>query len=788
MTDAAQPAPRRQRTADRVDLLCDEFERRFRAGDMPRIEEYVAAAGEHDGTPLLRELIVVECALRIERGERPLRDEYRSRFSGQTTVVDAAFVETEKTLTAVQAQSGAGGGSEQDAWVARGLPCEVGDFELLGVLGTGGMGVVYKARQKSLQRVVALKTTLPTMMTSTVTQRFQREAELAARMAHPHIVPVFGVGTIEGRHYLAMEWIDGCSLADRIRSGPMDPDDAARLLIIICDAVAFAHERMVIHRDLKPENVLLDCDGIPHVADFGLATPLEVESALTNPGQALGTPAYMPPEQVRNDRTAITVRIDIYALGGILYGMLTGHPPFVGTNPFDVMNLSVHAEPDPPRKHRRGVPLNLEAICLKCLQKKPEHRYESVRSLAADLQRFLDRRPTEARPVGIGERALLWCIRNRGTAILLTTASLLATSLLVYFQTRPAYLDVTITPRDARVLVGEQAVPIQQGVVLAPVPPGRSVIRIEADGFEPQEFQVDMNRGRDNAFRGAFELTPTFGFLHLDSVPSAAAIELLDPDGAVIAHGTTPFYSARLPQGEYLVRLRKDLYRPAAQTVSIPKGERTEKPKPVRLEPAVEGTGTYARLVKLRAALQRPISKPWGFRDTPLRSVFAEISKTEGIAVHIDAVSLKEEGIATESPLTLSVQSVSLQQGLNELCRNLMFGYVPDLEPDGKLLLKVTSFDRMESTFKDVTFPIGDLLGSGGPDGQPSDIGTLAREIASNTSCRWSTGKRIGGTMRFQEDAGALIVKQTVFGQLDVLRYLTDRREARVTKSLLDAK
>jgi WD40 repeat protein len=279
------------------------------------------------------------------------------------------------------------------------------------------MGVVYKARQINLNRVVALKLILSGQMASTEdVQRFHAEAEAAASLDHPGIVPIFEIGQQDDQHYFSMGYIDGSSLADRIKEGPLPPREAAALTKKIADAIAYAHDKGIIHRDLKPANVLLDKDGEPRVTDFGLARKLEQDSGLTKTGVVMGTPSYMPPEQAAGKTNKVGTLSDVYSIGAILYCLLTGRPPFQAASPVDTILQVLESEPVSVRSLNSGVPHDLETICQKCLQKEPSKRYTSATELAMDLNRWLRGEPIRARAVSTTERAWRWVLRHPAPA------------------------------------------------------------------------------------------------------------------------------------------------------------------------------------------------------------------------------------------------------------------------------------------------------------------------------------------------------------------------------------
>ncbi len=332
-----------------------------------------------------------------------------------------------------------------------------GDYELLEEIARGGMGVVYKARQVTLNRIVALKMILAGQLASEEdVQRFHAEAEAAANLDHPGIVPIHEVGEHEGQHYFSMGFVEGSSLSAKVADGPLPPREAAELVRAVAEAVQYAHDKGVIHRDLKPANVLLKqssdskgqspeqedtrrasssgsrhstLDSQPMVTDFGLAKKVEGDSGLTATGQILGTPGYMPPEQASGKIDEVTETADVYSLGAILYCLLTARPPFQADNPLDTLMQVLEQEPISPRTLNPKVPLDLETICLKCLEKDRRRRYDSARTLTEELQRFLDGKAILARPISRPARLWRWCKRKPVAAGLLVTAAALLLTL-----------------------------------------------------------------------------------------------------------------------------------------------------------------------------------------------------------------------------------------------------------------------------------------------------------------------------------------------------------------------
>ncbi len=347
-------------------------------------------------------------------------------------------------------------------------PCgRIGDYELIEEVARGGMGVVFKARQVSLNRIVAVKMVLAGQFASgSDVIRFRAEAEAAARLQHPNIVAIHEVGEHDGQHFFSMDFVDGPSLTEIIREQPLPPRDAAALLKTLAEAVQYAHEKGVVHRDLKPSNVLMErressdegrepecprretsssgsgpstLDPRPRITDFGLAKRIEGGSDLTGTGQILGTPSYMPPEQAAGRNDEIGPASDVYSLGAILYESVSGRPPFRAQSPLDTLVQVLETEPVPLRLLNPAVPRDLETIAMKCLQKDSRRRYATAGELADDLRRFLAGEPIRARAVSRVERAWRWCRRRPGWAAMIgvsVAALLLITAGSVWFSGR----------------------------------------------------------------------------------------------------------------------------------------------------------------------------------------------------------------------------------------------------------------------------------------------------------------------------------------------------------------
>ena len=307
------------------------------------------------------------------------------------------------------------------------FPRRFGDYELLERIASGGMGVVYKARQLGVNRVVALKMIIGGQLaTEAEVLRFHAEAEAAANLDHPNIVPIYEVGEHEGRHYFTMKFIDGGNLAAQVARLREDPVAAAKLLAVCAEAVHYGHRRGILHRDLKPANILLDRNGTPHVSDFGVAKRMDAGTGLTMSGTVIGTPAYMAPEQAAGKVKEITTASDVYSLGAILYELLTGQPPFKCDSTHETLRQVLEKQPARPRSLNPKVDRDLETVCLKCLDKDRRLRYRAAEELADELNRYVAGEPIRARRVGRPARVVRWAKRNPMAAgLLLTSAALL---------------------------------------------------------------------------------------------------------------------------------------------------------------------------------------------------------------------------------------------------------------------------------------------------------------------------------------------------------------------------
>lgn len=401
---------------ERMFELLDRYVAALHAGDAARCARWL------DEYPQWREMAkCLEALDKFSEGKpnQPVGGENVRPF-------EAALAATVVIAGAAAGETAAGNGAS--------LPGgDFGKYELLEEIGRGGMGVVFRARQRDLNRVVALKMILSNHLAAgDDVKRFYREARAAGSLRHPQIVGIHEVGQINGQHYFAMDFIDGTSLAGSMRAGPLEPERAARCLVGVARAVQFLHDHGIVHRDLKPSNILLDMAGTAYVTDFGLAKVFADQDERTQTGVILGTPGYMSPEQAAGRISDVSPRSDVYSLGAILYEMLTGRPPFREDNQLNTILQVLEGEPTLPRQLNAGIPPELERICLKCLEKAPDRRYVSATALADDLDRYLRREPIEARPAGLANRLRRWIRRESGLAARL--ASMAAATTIVEGQ------------------------------------------------------------------------------------------------------------------------------------------------------------------------------------------------------------------------------------------------------------------------------------------------------------------------------------------------------------------
>lgn len=428
-----------------------------------------------------------------------------------------------------------------------------GDYEVIEEIAHGGMGIVYKARQKSLNRPVALKVIRAGEMASSAdVRRFRREAETVALLDHPHIVPIYEVGEADGQVYFSMKLIEGGRLADQGSKrqpavSETDQRTVAKRIMVVAKAIHHAHQRGVLHRDLKPSNILLDCAGEPHVTDFGLAKRVETDNSLTLPGVVLGTPTYMAPEQAAGELDKLAPSADVYALGAVFYELLTGRPPFQGRTPLEILEQVRSREPLPPRRACHQIPQDLETICLKCLEKKPAQRYASAQLLADDLERWLRDEPIVARPHSWAERTRRFARRHR--------SKLFAAGMVVFAVAAAIVMPILLRGPSADVLEQrrlQQALESQQASLAA----GKAVELIGHTGapayfrWETSGDQQAVHARPDSPFAvsakesGLLELVPDPGrdsYRFRVDVRQDATQGIVGKVGVYFAHTPVPF-------------------------------------------------------------------------------------------------------------------------------------------------------------------------------------------------------------------------------------------------------
>ncbi len=488
-----------------VELLQLDQVRRWRQGQRVPAEAYLQLYPPLSAnSDVAFDLVYGEYLLRKELGETPAAEEYRWRFPqyaeqlDRQVALDASLDEDADDATTEEfvARSRSGAPEENQFGAVFDLQRpKVPGYEILEELGRGGMGVVYKARQAALGRLVALKIIRAgSGADPSDLGRFLNEARAAARLQHPHVVQVHEIGTHAGQPYIALEFVDGGSLADLLSSRPLPPRESAHLVAVLADTMHAAHQQGIVHRDLKPANILLrkvdalrTKDGsdsvvilhassfMPKVADFGLAKQLPGHAeagsgaaTLTQTGMVLGTPQFMAPEQAAGRTREVGPLSDVYALGAIMYASLTGRAPFVGAQ-LDVMLQVLEEDPVPLRRLNASVPRELETVCLKCLSKDPRKRYASARDLADDLRRYLQGKPVLARPTGIAERAWKWAKRRPAVASVFGVTALALVVLLIgalYYNAQLRRLLSTAQGAEQRADANAQVANVQRGLAL----------------------------------------------------------------------------------------------------------------------------------------------------------------------------------------------------------------------------------------------------------------------------------------------------------------------------------
>lgn len=471
----------REGRSRQIDLLLAAQQQRWRSGQRMTLEEITRQAPWLiDHPDELLDLIYSEVLLREDAGEHPLETDYLERFPQMSEKIRRQF-QLHRSLQNLPNEGDTGSSAEESAGPAadvltadHGITIqdkpspstagpfpEIPGFQILSIFGQGGNGTVFRAYDRQLKRIVAIKLFHQSWASDeSRSKQFWREAEAAAALIHPNIVPIFQVGAASGVPFLVMEFISGGSLADRLQSGPLPVTEAVDLTMSVAQGVHFAHQQNIIHRDLKPGNILLDSAGQPRVCDFGLARKLDAHKSLHITGDVVGTPAYMPPEQARGER--VDIRADVYAIGAVLYEMLCGKPPFQAATPWEILHQVLTSDILPLRQLNSGIPFDLETICDRCLDRNPSRRYSSAQEVFDELRRFRNGEPIHARPLGRTARLFKWVRRNPlATAVVSVIAVSLVTvaAVAVYSEQRvskaledtQSSLEVAETQRDLAV-------------------------------------------------------------------------------------------------------------------------------------------------------------------------------------------------------------------------------------------------------------------------------------------------------------------------------------------------
>lgn len=481
------------------------------ASSPPIVECYLKRFPQLNHQDILSRLLEQEYLVRNQNGDQTDKEIYKHRFP-QLSDVAANF----ETIGGFERSDTSIGASVEKAPMDADIPFnsnQLGNYELLEEIGHGGMGVVYRARQRTANRIVALKVIRPEHVLNPQTrehrdallERFRTEARAAAQLEHENIVTVYDVGEEQGQHFFSMRFVEGESLADLLREGPLPNRRAAAYVEQAARGVQVAHERGILHRDIKPQNILVDAK-TDHalVADFGLAKLLEGTDELTRAGETMGTPAYMSAEQAQ-DAARVGAASDVYSLGATLYHLVTGRPPFQSASPVETIRQVIADEPVPPSRLNRAVDRNIETICLKCLEKDPSRRYTSAEALGDDLARYVEGKPIVARPLGHVQRALRWCGRNRlvATSLALAVTFLLAalTATTIGYATTTAALEQSERRySQTRQVVNEYFVDVSDSVLLNQ--PGLQPLRKSLlRRVLPHYQQFVAERGDDPALR-----------------------------------------------------------------------------------------------------------------------------------------------------------------------------------------------------------------------------------------------------------------------------------------------
>lgn len=764
--------------SDGGDQLVAEFRDLLKRGEAPSIEEFVqrSDATGPELTQLISRLIAAEREHRAHQGEAIDQTEYASRFPAHLESVQTAFSARNSELETgpLDRTAAAKTRTTADPVSPASSPgdLKLAQYEIVRELGSGAFGMVYEARDTRLDRKVALKLLHRRRLSgSEAIERFMREAKAAGRLQHPNIVPVYEAGESEGVQFIASAMIQGVSLKEELsnrrkNNQPYSHRESAEIIRKLAAALHHAHGRGVVHRDVKPANVMVDSQGEPLVMDFGLARQEATDNLQTQQGDILGTPAYMSPEQARGDAFAADARSDLWSLGVMLFELLAKERPFQAQAPAELLLDIANKDAPSPRAIDRSIPIDLETIVLKCLEKDPERRYASCQHLADELARWLAGEPILERPLGAVERVYRWCRKRPLLTSATALAALLALAFLVYWNTRSAFLELRVQPTTAAVVIDGEPIDLNDGEVLLPLAPGRREVSVSLQNYESQTQVVELMRGAANTVTLKVKLLSRLGRLKVDSEPVGASVEIVNSHGDVAASGRTPYLSDPIEAGAYRVRVAKRLYEPEAFSVQSIGGDQTRTVPVVRLTP-IEKWKSHIALAELKDLLNQPIATQWSFQSQPLEAVLRTIESSQGVAFTFDEPALKSIGVNRQTPISYQRTTGSLLDNLTLMLRGAGLSFAVDSLGAAEQSLRVTSLVKANSEYVFIVHALPEMA-----PGEGANSSLIAADITQQiNAASWA---KQGGKGEISADAkeGTLSVTHSLQTQLQIAEYL----------------